>query len=586
METPHPSLPIVEAPPPVRAARPWRAAGVHACRVVLLVAIVLLIHRSHQLRTIAAAAAPAADPPLELVQETFPAAFGFERDETGETIVVDAAGARLGTIVQTSPQSDRIIGFSGPTNVLLVFDTNERLLALHLLSSRDTREHVAQVEADPRFLPSYPGLTRSELAARTQVDGVSGATLTSLAIAESITHRLGGAVRSLRFPEAITVEEVRPLFADAAAVEQDEQRPSLWRVCNAAGVRIGWVLRGSPAVDNLIGYQGPTDLLLGLEGDDGSDPLASPRVLGIVVGRSFDNEPYVSYVREDGYFFEAFAGRTLYELSELDLRAEGVEGVSGATMTSLTVAEGLVVAARRQLEDEARLVAAKEAARFRIAPRDWGTAAITLLGTIIGLSSWRGRGWVRYPLLVGLVGYLGFVNADFVSQALLVGWARNGVPWRTMSGPLLLVAAALLIPVVARQNVYCSHLCPHGAAQQLLMRRLPWQVRLGPRLHRWLTLVPGLLLVWVTIVAVTGSAFSLVDIEPFDAYVPLIAGVPALVLCAGGLLASLVTPMAYCQYGCPTGALLGWLRRHGRSDRIGAGDVVALLCLAAAIILR
>ena len=32
-----------------------------------------------------------------------------------------------------------------------------------------------------------------------------------------------------------------------------------------------------------------------------------------------------------------------------------------------------------------------------------------------------------------------------------------------------------------------------------------------------------------------------------------------------GIVISLFLPMGYCQYGCPTGAVLGYLRRHGRS---------------------
>jgi hypothetical protein len=43
--------------------------------------------------------------------------------------------------------------------------------------------------------------------------------------------------------------------------------------------------------------------------------------------------------------------------------------------------------------------------------------------------------------------------------------------------------------------------------------------------------------------------------------------------------------MAYCHYGCPTGALLEFIRGHGRADRFGRRDIAALLLLALAIIL-
>lgn len=559
----------------------------HLLRVMLFAAVLGLIHYQHHVRTQRALRAEVEPLSLTCLQPFYPGAESTELDDAGSTLIRNAAGDLLGYAVQTSPQADRTIGFSGPTNVLLAFDPHDTILAARILESRDTREHVAQIEAHPDFLGAYVGLSRDRAARRTRVDAVAGATLTSLAIAESIVKRLGGAQRSLKFPDPVAVSLARKLFPAATRVTADEVLPDLWQVYDAQNSEIGKLLRTSPAADNIIGYQGPTDALLGLSAapraespETGPGPL---QVTGLTIGHSFDNEPYVTYVREDRYFLKLFNGRTLAELRDLDLRAAGVEGVSGATMTSLAVAEGIIAAARSQLAAMDAAAAAREAAAFRPSPRDIGTLVVTLVGVLISLSPWRGASWVRIPFLLLLVVYLGFMNGDLLSQALLAGWARNGVPWRTMSGMLVLTVAAFAAPIFARRNVYCSHLCPHGAVQQLLMNRLPWRLRLGARWHRALSLIPGLLLLWVVIVSVAGWTFSLVDLEPFDAYVPSIAGWPALVLFIVGLAASLVTPMAYCQYGCPTGALLGYLRRHTRSDELGARDLLAGLCLIAAI---
>jgi uncharacterized protein with FMN-binding domain len=578
------SLPIAAPPPP--PPRRWlRPIGVHLLRVAIFGALLVLIHRAHQRRIDAAAAATVEPVPLASAQLDFPTAAAVQLDNQGTTLVTDAAGTRIGTLVQTSPQADRIIGFSGPTNVLIGFDPDDRITAVRIRSTRDTQEHAERVALDTNFLASYVGRTRTEAAAGIPVDAVAGATLTSLAIAESIPVRLGGQARSLRFPESLETADVRPLFPTAKSLTADPERPSLWTVADEAGRRIGCVVRGSPAIDNIVGYQGPTDLIIGLsvpaEGDEAPVQMSAAEIVGVRLGRSFDNEPYVGYVLDDRYFFKTFTAGTLSELARLDLQAAHVEGVSGATMTSLAVAEGLVAAAREQIMAEDRLAAAHESDRLRLSQRDVGTIGVTLAGVLLALSRWRGRRWIRVPFLVGLVAYLGFVNGDLVSQALLVGWTRNGVPWRRMAGPLVLVAAALLLPILTRHNVYCSHLCPHGAVQQLLSLRLRRQWRPGRRLTRGLHFVPGLLMAWVAFVALTGIAADLVDIEPFDAYVPSIAGWPTIALFAIGLVASLFSSMAYCQYGCPTGALLSWLRRHSRRDQLNLGDAL----LAAACVL-
>ena len=59
-----------------------------------------------------------------------------------------------------------------------------------------------------------------------------------------------------------------------------------------------------------------------------------------------------------------------------------------------------------------------------------------------------------------------------------------------------------------------------------------------------------------------------------------------LLLAIAGLVASLFVPMAYCRYGCPTGALLKFVRYAGHGDVFGKRDVGALVLVLAAIMMR
>jgi polyferredoxin len=89
-------------------------------------------------------------------------------------------------------------------------------------------------------------------------------------------------------------------------------------------------------------------------------------------------------------------------------------------------------------------------------------------------------------------------------------------------------------------------------------------------------LLPGVLLAWCVAVAMLHLPFSLVDIEPFDAWVWRIAGWATITIAVVGLAASLFVPMAYCRYGCPTGAMLEFLRFNAHSDRWSPRDWTAL----------
>jgi polyferredoxin len=211
-----------------------------------------------------------------------------------------------------------------------------------------------------------------------------------------------------------------------------------------------------------------------------------------------------------------------------------------------------------------------------------------LLGaSVLSFSRWRGNAKVRVLWQALLVGALGLWAGQLLSLALLAGWAQHGFPWRTAPGLCLLVAVALLFPWASRHQLYCHHICPHGAAQSLLGRvfRRPWT--LPARWHRWLVRLPGTTLVAAILLLAVSTKFGhspdLTVLEPFDAWGWRAAASIPIALAIVGLGASLFVPQAYCHYGCPTGALLKFMRSRGGHDRFGRAELLAgILTLAVA----
>jgi len=187
----------------------------------------------------------------------------------------------------------------------------------------------------------------------------------------------------------------------------------------------------------------------------------------------------------------------------------------------------------------------------------------------------RGRAWVRHGHHALLVVYVGFIAGELLSQGLLAGWAAHGTPWRSAPGLLLLAAVALLGPVLTSKQLYCHHICPHGALQQLLARRLRWQWKVPAGVDRALSRLPFVLLAFVFLTVVFGWGVDLNALEPFDAYVFRVAGWASIGIAVIGVVASLFTPLAYCKYGCPTGAVFKLIRFTGDGDRLGARDWIA-----------
>jgi len=186
-----------------------------------------------------------------------------------------------------------------------------------------------------------------------------------------------------------------------------------------------------------------------------------------------------------------------------------------------------------------------------------------------------------------VIGCVGFINADLLAQTLMVGWAQNGVPWRIAPGLALMLAASLLVPWGTGKPLYCQQLCPHGHAQELLARISPkrWRRAIPKNVAAGLRWLPPLTLGLVIVVVMLVIPQDLAAVEPFDAYSIRAAGWATITIAIAGLVAACFVPMAYCHYGCPTGALLNFIRSHGRTDHFGRREVAAICLLVLALAL-
>ncbi|MGI9178082.1 MAG: 4Fe-4S binding protein, partial [Pirellulales bacterium] len=456
-----------------------------------------------------------------------------------------------------------------------VCDADLRVAGVEILASGDTRDHVAAISRDRSFLDSFRGRTLADLSvALPTADAVAGATLTCHTIGEAIALRLGGTAATSRFTGPPTLADLRRVFPDAVRVEVDAGDPAVMRVYAVDDIPLGWALRTSPVADRVVGYQGPTDAAVCFDTEG--------KVAGVVIAASFDNEPYVGYVRDDRAFRCIWRGLSVEQLVGIDPLVTGIEGVSGATMTSQAVAEGIVRAAddyhRRRDRRTSAVMDQPLALLRRIEPPQWGALGLIATGIVTAFTRLRGTWFGRLALPMAVLAYLGFGAGALLSQAQLVGWSQAGMP-RGAVVLAALTAAAIFLPATTRKNVYCSHLCAHGAAQQLLVRFAKPKRSLPARLRPFFVALPWALLAFAILIAVLHLPVALVDLEPFDAYLPAVAGVAALLIFGVSLVTSGFVPMAYCRHACPTGALLDHLRLSGRSDRFSWRDGVMVGCL-------
>ncbi len=512
---------------------------------------------------------------LDDAKAFFPDAKRLKSGPNQTLLVQDEHGNRLGRLVTTAPDADSILGYAGPSNVLVALDIHEKIVGTRILSSEDTPEHVDALRKQPAFEKSFKEW-RPTTQPTPKLDAYAGSTLTAYAIAESIQKRLSGNYVSLRFATPLSLKEVQSVgFPDATSFEPNVPRLGWNLVRGPNRAHLGYVVRSSPSADEVIGYAGPSETLIAVE----SDGL---RLRQVLLRTTYDTEEYVSRIKDQEpdpqgrTFFKDLTKWNTREWAEFDFRKGELDTVAGATLTSYAIAKGLQTrfgddahGGRREKQDAWQ--------KLRT-----GALWCFLVGALLmTFTSWHGRPIVRTIWQILLVGGLGLWLGQLLSLSLFAGWARHGIPWAQAPALLFLGAVALLVPWGARRQLYCHHVCPHGAAQELLGGFKRLHVAVPARWHAWLGKLPAIALAGAFLAALLWPRWNIGQVEPFDAWILGIGVAIPLTLAVVGLLASVAVPQAYCKYGCPTGALFKFVRSANQAETWGRRDTWAAGVLAA-----
>lgn len=366
------------------------------------------------------------------------------------------------------------------------------------------------------------------------------------------------------------MDEVRAFFPSASRFVADHGKRQGWFVRDAHGKQLGYVVCTQPHCRHIIGYCGLTDVLMAFGPED--------KLIGIKIRRSEDTVRHVEDIQDDRKFLKTWEDMYWDDIATLDLAQAGIEGVSGATCTSMAMAESITYRCAKANKPGKPPPTWREA---KLKPSDYGMVAVVVLGLLSAFTSLHQRKWFRYTYQIGVIVYLGFLSGNLLAQSLFAGWATAGINWVSISGAVLLAAAALVIPWGAKKPLYCHHVCPYGFLQQWAgkvgLRK--WRVALPGGVDKRLRLLPLALLAVVVLTLLLDLPIDLASLEPFDAFVVRTAGWATIAIACVGLGASLFVPQAYCKYGCPTGALLEFVRSHGEKDHFGKRDAAAA-CLA------
>ena len=241
-------------------------------------------------------------------QSFFPDAVEIKPGPQGTLLVRDQYQNKLGVLLTTQPEAERVLGYQGPSNILVALDNHDRVVGTRILSSEDTPAHVDKLRDNPKFAKSLRDWRPSSEPAP-KIEGYAGSTLTALSVVQSIQQRTSGTYASLRFPTPLSLDEVKRLgFPTAAGFERNVPRLGWNLVRDAQGKVLGYAVRSSPSSDEINGYAGPSETLIAVD----VDQLTLRK---IVLRETYDTTHYVERIHQDDEYLKSLTKWNTQELS-------------------------------------------------------------------------------------------------------------------------------------------------------------------------------------------------------------------------------------------------------------------------------
>ncbi|MGJ8689858.1 MAG: 4Fe-4S binding protein [Gammaproteobacteria bacterium] len=230
----------------------------------------------------------------------------------------------------------------------------------------------------------------------------------------------------------------------------------------------------------------------------------------------------------------------------------------------LTLARNEFVLSEEELL-AARLENASLLTRLRLDP-PWGAVPmidVVLLFALLALvmtAFLTKKESLRWAALTATLFYLGFYKNGFLSVSHITSVIKLGPEALTSNLTTLIVATFTIITTLIWGRVFCSSLCPFGAVQDFIARFSPkkWRIKVPQKVHDNALYIKYGILALILLTAMVNANLSIFQyFEPFGTLFFFSPSILLWVILIAILAACFVIERFYCRYVCPLGAALG-----------------------------
>jgi len=270
---------------------------------------------------------------------------------------------------------------------------------------------------------------------------------------------------------------------------------------------------------------------------------------------NFESASFLAKLSNEKYYAQ-YPGK---EVNNRFIIKEDLDAVSGATVSSVAIANAVRAASFKIAETNLNIEIPNIEKSFRFTPKEGIALLLFVLGVI---TVFLRKKKLRYlSLFLGLI-FMGFLFNASLSIThigrIILGYFpdiyTHFIWW-------LLMAGTITIIIGWGRNVYCSTLCPFYATQVLLNKVSGINLKLPPKVSKVLIKTPNVLL-WLSLVLIfLSSNPTIASYEPFALLFSLEgAGIQWYILPAS-LIGALFFSNFFCRFFCPVGATFRWIQK-------------------------
>ena len=351
------------------------------------------------------------------------------------------------------------------------------------------------------------------------------------------------ALRTHTVDQSLVQDCYRALLPEATSFEPLTDAIAAAR--DASGATLGYV-----GVSSHVGYGGP--MLVGVVvRPDGS--LEEP-----VIFSHKETQAYLHNIKQQGFFRQFETRRADDALTP----GFDVDAVSGATLSSNAVALSVNEVAHTVATQALELTPRKAELPGRMGIPELVLVALFVLGLLA--STFKKLARYRLLLLSAGIVILGFwLNRSF-SLAYVLAACMGFFPSLAQNpGWYVVIAGALLPPLILGKNIYCTFVCPFCGLQELTHKISRVNLSTGPLLK----ILRPLRFVFLFVALFIGFLFlnpSCGSYEPFGTVFGLNGEDFNWYLLFVALVASFFFHRFWCHVFCPAGALLDFVASKRR----------------------